>query len=74
MTWTADYTPGDPVRCRYQAGWRGGQVVAVRKNSLMVLLVRGSNQQTINIHDPRNVEPCQKRNPPSTSNDQQSFA
>lgn len=58
MTWTADYEPGQPVRVRYQGGLCRAQVVTVRKNSLMALLVRGSGQQTINIHDPRNIQPC----------------
>ncbi len=76
MTWTADYEPGQPVRVRYQGGWRKAQVVTVRRRSLMAVLMRSSGQQTTNIHDPRNIEPCptlplQK---PSTLNDQQSFA
>lgn len=57
MTWTADYEPGQPVRVRYQGGWRKAQVVSTRKRSLMALLLRGNGQYT-NIHDPRNIEPC----------------
>lgn len=62
MTWTADYEPGQPVRVRYQGGLCRAQVVTVRKNSLMALLMRGAGQQTINIHDPRNIKPCPSKN------------
>ncbi len=67
MTWTSDYSPGDPVRVRYQGSWRKAQVLSVRNRSLMALLLRGANQQTANIHDPRNVEPCLTKKPKSMS-------
>ncbi len=74
MTWPVDYEIGQPVRVHYQGGWRSGQVVSTRTRSCMVLLVRGSNQQTINIHDPRNIQPCPAtKTTGSTSNDQLSF-
>jgi hypothetical protein len=74
MTWTNDYEIGQPVRVRYQGGWSSGQVVSVRTRSCMVMLVRGSNQQTTNIHDPRNIQPCNPtKTTDSTSNDQLSF-
>ncbi len=75
MTWTDGYEIGQPVKVRHQGGWRRGQVVAIRTRSCMVLLVRGGQQTTTNIHDPRNIEPCQdeSQNEPLTSNDQLSF-
>lgn len=73
MNWPTDYEIGQPVRVRHAGGWRGGQVVSIRKNSCMVLLVRGSNQQTINIHDPRNIKPCPETKTDSMSSDQLSF-
>ncbi len=73
MTWPVDYEIGQPVRVHFQGGWRSGQVVSTRTRSCMVLLVRGGNQQTINIHDPRNIKPCPEKTTSSTSNDQLSF-
>lgn len=71
MTWTTEYEIGQPVSVRYQGGWRSGQVVTTRTHSCMVLLVRGSNQQTINIHDPRNIQSCPtSKTTNSTLNDQ----
>jgi hypothetical protein len=73
MAWTADYEPGQPVRVRYQGGWRKAQVVTVRSRSLMALLLRGTGQQTTNIHDPRNIEPCPSKKPRSMSPEPPSF-
>ena len=73
MTWTADYEPGQPVRVRYQGSWRKAQVATVRSRSLMALLLRGSGQQTTNIHDPRNIEPCPSTKSSSMSPEPPSF-
>ena len=73
MTWTDSYDIGQPVKVRHQGGWRRGQIVTIRSRSCMVLLTRGSQQTTANIHDPRNIQPCQSQSEPSMSNDQLSF-
>jgi hypothetical protein len=75
VTWTDSYEIGQPVKVRHQGGWRRGQVVSIRNRSCMVILTRGSQQTTTNIHDPRNIEPCQveSQSEPSTSSDQLSF-
>lgn len=74
MTWTQAFEIGQPVKVRHQGGWKRGQVISIRTRSCMVLLIRGSQQTTTNIHDPRNIEPCQdSQSEPSTSNDQQSL-
>lgn len=67
MTWTDDYEIGAPVRVRHQGGWRRAQVVTIRNRSLMVLMLRGSNQHTTNIHDPRNIEPWPTPKPETSS-------
>lgn len=73
--WAESYAIGQPVKVRHQGGWRRAQVCAVRSRSCMVVLVRSGEQTTANIHDPRNIEPCQttSKNQPSTSSDQLSF-
>jgi hypothetical protein len=62
LIWTDDYILGQPVKVRYQGNWARAQVVSIRRNSVMALLLRGQ-QQTTNIHDPRNIQPCP---PPKT--------
>jgi hypothetical protein len=73
--WTDGYAIGQPVKVRHQGAWRRAQVCAIRGRSCMVLLVRSGEQTTANIHDPRNIEPCQVESPSeaSTSSDQLSF-
>jgi hypothetical protein len=39
----------------------------------MALLLRGTGQQTTNIHDPRNIEPCPSKKPRSMSPEPPSF-
>ena len=75
MSWVDGYTIGQPVRVRYQGSWCNAQVVNIRPGgrSCMVLLLRSGTQQTTNIHDPRNIEPCQDTPPSSTSREQPSF-
>ena len=73
MTWPNDYTIGQPVKVRHQGSWARGQVICIRTRSCMVLLARGSKQATTNIHDPRNIQPCETKTPDSTSSDQLSF-
>jgi hypothetical protein len=73
VTWAESYEIGQPVKVRHQGGWSRGQVVTTRKNSCMVLLTRGGQQTTTNIHDPRNIQPCPSQSQPLTSNDQLSF-
>jgi hypothetical protein len=74
-TWTDGYAIGQPVRVRHQGSWRRAQVCAIRGRSCMVVLVKSGEQTTANIHDPRNIEPCQVKSPSetSTSDDQLSF-
>lgn len=73
--WTQAYSIGQPVKVRHQGGWRRAQVCAVRGRSCMVVLVKSGEQTTTNIHDPRNIEPCQieSQSEPLMSNDQLSF-
>ena len=73
--WIDGYAIGQPVRVRHQGSWRRAQVCAIRGRSCMVVLVRSGEQTTANIHDPRNIEPCQAKSPSetSTSNEQLSF-
>lgn len=59
MTWTSDYALGQPVKVRFQGNWARAQVISIRTRSVMALILRGSGQQTTNIHDPRNIQPCQ---------------
>lgn len=75
MSWTDAFSIGQPVKVRHQGSWRRAQVCAVRSRSCMVVLVRSGEQTTANIHDPRNIQPCQSESPSelSTSNDQLSF-
>jgi hypothetical protein len=74
-TWTDGYAIGQPVKVRHQGSWRRAQVCAIRGRSCMVVLVKSGEQTTANIHDPRNIEPCQVKSPSetSTSDDQLSF-
>jgi hypothetical protein len=73
--WADAYSIGQPVKVRHQGGWRRAQVCAVRSRSCMVVLVRSGEQTTANIHDPRNIEPCQveSQSEPSTLSDQLSL-
>jgi len=73
--WTDGYVIGQPVMVRHQCAWRRAQVCAVRGRSCMVVLVKSGEQTTTNIHDPRNIKPCQVESPKSssTSSDQLSF-
>lgn len=73
--WAEAYSIGQPVKVRHQGGWRRAQVCAVRSRSCMVVLVRSGEQTTANIHDPRNIQPCQNESQSETStpNDQLSF-
>ena len=73
--WAETYSIGQPVKVRHQGSWRRAQVCAVRSRSCMVVLIKSGEQTTANIHDPRNIQPCQSENPsePSMSNDQLSF-
>jgi hypothetical protein len=50
-------------------------VCAIRSRSCMVTLVKSGEQMTANIHDPRNIEPCQPQSlsEQSTLSDQLSF-
>ena len=66
-TWTDGYAIGQPVRVRHQGSWRRAQVCAIRGRSCMVVLVKSGEQTTANIHDPRNIEPCQVKSPSETS-------
>jgi hypothetical protein len=59
VRWTDAYSIGQPVKVRHQGGWRRAQVCAVRSRSCMVVLVKSGEQTTTNIHDPRNIQPCQ---------------
>lgn len=73
--WTDGYAIGQPVQVRHQGSWRRAQVCAIRGKSCMVVLARSGEQTTANIHDPRNIKPCQAQRPSemSTSDDQLSF-
>lgn len=73
--WAEAYSIGQPVKVRHQGSWRRAQVCAIRGRSCMVLLVRSGEQTTANIHDPRNIQPCQvkSQSEPSTSSDQLSL-
>ena len=73
--WAETYSIGQPVKVRHQGSWRRAQVCAVRSRSCMVVLIKSGEQTTANIHDPRNIQPCQSESPsePSMSNDQLSF-
>lgn len=73
MTWADSYEIGQPVKVRHQGGWRRGQIVTIRSRSCMVLLTRGGQQTTINIHDPRSIQPWPTQSEPSMSSDQLSF-
>lgn len=69
--WTDDYEIGQPVRVRYQGSWCSAQVITIRSRSCMVLILRGNCQTTTNIHDPRNIQPCQIKTRGSTLSEQQ---
>lgn len=75
VTWTQDYLAGQLVKVRHQGGWCRARVCAIRSRSCMVGLIKSGEPTTVNIHDPRNIQPCQTDNQsgPSTSNDQLSF-
>ena len=75
-TWTEAYSIGQPVRVRHQGSWRRAEVCAVRSRSCMVALVKSGEQTTTNIHDPRNIQPCQnsvKEKPPTSLNNLELF-
>lgn len=74
-SWTEAYSIGQPVKVRHQGSWRRAQVCAIRSRSCMVTLVKSGEQMTANIHDPRNIEPCQPQSlsEQSTLSDQLSF-
>ena len=73
-SWADAYSIGQPVKVRHQGSWRRAQVCAIRSRSCMVTLVKSGEQMTANIHDPRNIEPCQpKEQDQSTLNGQLSF-
>jgi hypothetical protein len=74
-TWTEAYSIGQLVKVRHQGSWRRAEVCAVRSRSCMVALVKSGEQTTTNIHDPRNIQPCQPQSPSeqSTLSDQLSF-
>ena len=73
--WAQAYSIGQPVKVRHQGSWRRAQVCAIRSRSCMVVLVKSGEQTTANIHDPRNIQPCQSQtqSEPSTSSDQLSL-
>ena len=73
--WAEAYSIGQPVKVRHQGSWRRAQVCAIRSRSCMVVRVRSGEQTTANIHDPRNIQPCQNESQSETSmpSDQLSF-
>jgi hypothetical protein len=76
LTWTDAYDLGQPVKVRYQGNWARAQVISLRTRSVMALLTRSGGQQTTNIHDPRNIQPCpppKAKSPESMSTGQASI-
>jgi len=75
MPWAEAYSIGQPVKVFYRGGWQLAQVCATRSRSCMVRLVKADGQLIANIHDPRNIQPCQSKSPsePLMSSDQLSF-
>jgi hypothetical protein len=75
LSWADAYSFGQPVKVFYRGGWQLAQVCATRSSSCMVTLAISGGPLTANIHDPRNIKPCQPKSTkePSTSSDQLSF-
>lgn len=63
MNWTEDYMPGQEVLALNGGNWRRCTVLTVRSRSVMASATSGSIAVTFNIHDPRNIKPCQKSSP-----------
>ena len=75
MSWAEAYSIGQAVKVFHRGGWQLAQVCAVRSRSCMVTFARSGEQLAVNIHDPRNIQPCKSESPkePLMSSDQLSF-